>query len=445
MAALLPLAVMRPFAGVLLWSWISFMNPHREIWGAAANMPWAMMVLVATLLGCMVAREPRRLPLNAVTVLLLVLMAIFTVTTITGLGEPLAAWAKWDRTMKVIAVLLLTAALLTDRHRIDALVWLMVLALGYYGVRGGAFTILTGGSFRVLGPEVTMIADNNHIGTALLVAIPLMNYLRMHAHHHLVRSGLAAAMVLTLFAVVGTYSRGAFLALGAVTLLLWWRSRRRLVGGIVIVACVAGAVTFMPEAWVKRMNSIETYEEDASATTRLKLWEVSFRLAVDRPLVGAGFRGPYTREAVDRVMPGGPARAVHSIWFEVLGEHGFPGFFAWLGLTVAGILTSRRLIRLGRDHPGLEWAGDLGRMAGISILAYCIGGTFLSLGYWDLYWTLLVTVAAAYAVALRSLPQEGRAALEARVWRRPPAAALGPAGAAARGAGLTLPTGRLRA
>ncbi|WP_426955479.1 putative O-glycosylation ligase, exosortase A system-associated [Muricoccus radiodurans] len=417
MGGLLPLAVLRPFAGVLLWSWISFMNPHREIWGPVANLPWAAMVLGGTLLGCIVAREPRRLPMNAVTVLLMLLMVIFTLTTMAGLADPTEAWAKWELTMKVLIVLLLTAALLTDRHRIDALIWLMVLALGYYGVRGGIFTILTGGSFRVLGPEATVIADNNHIGTALLVTLPLMNYLRLQARHRIIRWGLAAAMLLTLFAVVGTYSRGAFLALGAVTLLLWWRSHRKIIGGAVIVACVAGAVLFMPPAWMARMNSIETYEEDASATTRLRLWEASFLLAVDRPLVGSGFRGPYTQSAVDRVMPGGPARAVHSIWFETLGEHGFPGFLAWLGLTVAGAWYAFRLGRLGRDHPGLAWAGELGRMASISIVAYCAGGTFLSLGYWDFYWTLLVVLAASHAVALRSLPQTSAVARSVQGWR----------------------------
>ncbi|SHJ92214.1 probable O-glycosylation ligase, exosortase A-associated [Roseomonas rosea] len=435
MATLLPMAVVRPFAGVLLWSWISFMNPHREIWGSAANLPWAAMVLGGTLLGCVLAQEPRRLPINAVTLLLLLLVAIFTITTLVGLGEPVDAWAKWDRTAKMILALLLTAALLTDRHRLDALIWLMVIAIGYYGVRGGAFTILTGGSFRVLGPEATTIADNNHIGTAMLVAIPLMNYLRMHARHRIVQIGLMAAMVLTLFAVVGTYSRGAFIALGAVTLLLWWRSRRKLIGGLVIAACVAGAMAFMPQAWVARMNSIETYEEDASATTRLKLWEASFRLAMDRPLVGSGFRGPYSQAAVDRVMPGGPARAVHSIWFEVLGEHGFPGFLAWLGLTVSGIWYSLRLSRLGRDHPGLQWAGDLGRMVGISILAYCIGGTFLSLGYWDFYWTLLVVAAAAHALALAELRNELPAAPAARGWRAEPLPGAARARAAAPRAG----------
>jgi putative inorganic carbon (hco3(-)) transporter len=67
---LLPITLARPFVGVILWSWISFMNPHRLVYGGVGQiMPWAMMVFIATLMGCIVAREPKRFPINGVTVL----------------------------------------------------------------------------------------------------------------------------------------------------------------------------------------------------------------------------------------------------------------------------------------------------------------------------------------------------------------------------------------
>jgi Family of unknown function (DUF5935) len=64
---LLPIALVRPFVGVILWSWISFMNPHRLVdAGIAAEIPWAMLIFIVTMIGCVMAREPRRLPVNAV-------------------------------------------------------------------------------------------------------------------------------------------------------------------------------------------------------------------------------------------------------------------------------------------------------------------------------------------------------------------------------------------
>ncbi|WP_376087613.1 putative O-glycosylation ligase, exosortase A system-associated [Roseomonas sp. CCTCC AB2023176] len=392
----------QPFLGILLWSWISFMNPHREVWGFAMNLPWAMMVLGATLVGCIVAREPKRFPANAVTLLFLLLAVLFTITTMTGLGTETGAWDKWDRTMKVIIGLLLTASLLTTRHRLHAMIWLMVLALGYYGVRGGLFTLATGGGYRVHGPELTMIADNNHVGAAMLVVLPLMNWLRVYAKHRIVRIGLAIAMGCTLFGILGTQSRGALVGLAAVACVFWLRSRHKMIGGAIMAAALVAGISFMPQKWADRMNTIGAYQADESAMTRLELWGISLKLALDRPLVGAGFRGPYTRSAVDRVEPGGPARAVHSIWFETLGEHGFPTFFAWVGLTVAGLWYTFRLTRLAKGRPELAWAGDLGRMIQVSIVAYCTAGTFLSLAYWDFYWTLLIVAPAALAIAQRS-------------------------------------------
>lgn len=443
MLALLPLVVARPFVGILLWSWISFMNPHREIWGPATEMPWAAMVFCATALGCLVAGEPKRFTLNAVTALVLALMLCITITSVAALGPPAAVWDKWSRVFKVLLVLLLTAWLLTDRRRIHALVWIMVIAIGYYGVRAGVFSIMTAGAFRVYGPPQTMIADNNHVAAAMLVSLPLMNYLRLQSRHAAVRWGLAAAMALTLLATVTSYSRGALLGLAAVALAMLARSRSKFTTGAALAVCVAGAISFMPAQWADRMNSISAYEEDQSATTRLVLWEVSLKLALDRPLVGSGFHGPYTREVVDRVAPGGPARAVHSIWFETMGEHGFPTFAVWLGLTVAGLYYSVRLTRLARDRPDLTWAGDLGRMAQVSMVAYVVSGTFLSLSYWDFYWTLMVVVGAAHAVAAQTVAAvagpRGAAppAALGPAWRRPGAAALPPFAAARRTAADT--------
>ncbi len=136
------------------------------------------------------------------------------------------------------------------------------------------------------------------------------------------------------------------------------------------------------------------------------LWGISLQLALDRPLVGTGFMGPYDRGVVDRVAPGGPARAVHSIWFELLGEHGFPTFFLWVGLTVAGFYYTARLMRMTRRRPELGWAHDLARMAQVSIVAYLVSGSFLSLSYWDFYWTLLIVLGAAHVLVARAAARE---------------------------------------
>lgn len=403
MLGLLPLAVYRPFVGVLLWCWISFMNPHRLVYGVAMELPWAVAVFVATVMGAILSGEIRRPRVDGLTFVLLALLVCITVTSVTALGVPEDVWAKHNAVSKVILGLLLTSALLTERRRIHALVWAMVIAIGYYGVRGGIFAVVTGGNYRVWGPPQTMIADNNHLAAAMLVTLPLMNYLRMQSRHGAVRTGLAVAMGLTLLAVVGSYSRGALLGLCAVAAVMWWRSQAKVLSAAVLAVVLTGAVTFMPPQWMDRMNSIGEYQADSSASERLVLWGISWKLALERPLVGSGFTGPYTREVVDRVAPDGPARAVHSIWFELLGEQGFVTFFVWLSMTVLGAVWAQRLIGATRGRPELAWAHDLGRMSQVSMVAYLVSGSFLSLSYWDFYWTLLVMIGATWAMARRAV------------------------------------------
>lgn len=409
MLGLLPLAVARPFVGVLLWSWVSFMSPQREIWSFAAGLPWAAMVIAATAVGCVIAREPKKFEVNAVTALILALALCFTLTTLAGQAPDEIALVRYDRAIKVLIGLLLTASLLTDRWRIHALVWIMVVSIAFFSFKGGIFTIMNAGSYRIYGPAATVIGDNNHFGAAMLVTLPLMYYLYLQSQHRIVRQIMMAVLLLTLISVIGTYSRGALLGLVAAGGIFWLRSKHKVILGVVMVGCLAGAASTMPAGWLDRMHTIQTYDQDASASERLVLWEISWKLALNRPLLGSGFGGPYSREVVDKVAPGGPARAVHSIWFELLGEHGFPTFFVWVGLTVAGVVYSFRLIQLARDRPDLAWAGDLARMSQISIVAYLVSGTFLSLSYWDFYWTILVVLAATYRVVQRKVDAEERA------------------------------------
>ncbi len=413
MVGLLPLVVARPFVGVILWSWLSFMNPHQIVWGFAGGIPWAQLIFVVTVVGCIMSGEPRRLPMNGVTSLLLALLAGVTLTSAAAVAPPALVWDYWERVFKIILGLMLTASLVTDRWRLHALIWVMVISIGFFGVRGGLFTIATGGSFMVLGPPNSMISDRNHIGVGLLVALPLMNYLRMQSRHRIVQLGLWAAMGLTLLGAIGTQSRGALLTVAALTAFLWFRSNRKLVSGIVLAIALAGVLAFMPDSWWARMSTIQSYEQDQSAFDRTVLWVTAFRLALDRPLVGTGFRGPYTREVVDRIDIDAPARATHSIYFEPIGEHGFIVFGIWLALTLTGFFYAWRLIRMAKGRPELAWAGDLGRMGQVSIIAYLVGGTFLSLAYWDYYWTILVALAAAYKLATG--PAQGWRGAAARV------------------------------
>ena len=256
------------------------------------------------------------------------------------------------------------------------------------------------------GPSGSFIEGNNEVALALIMAIPLMRYLQLISGRRWVRLALGVAMALTALAALGSQSRGALLAIMAMAALLWVRSDHKAVSGIVIVALAASLVAFMPGTWDARMQTIDANNLDSSAEGRINAWKMAWNLAKDRP-IGGGFE-VITPELFARYAPNpNDIHAAHSIYFQVLGEHGFPGLFLFVLLWWLVWRHAGRMRRLGAHRSDAEWARHLGGMIQVSLIGYLVGGAFLSLAYFDLPYDLLVLVVVAQ-MALAEKPLAGK-------------------------------------
>ena len=166
--------------------------------------------------------------------------------------------------------------------------WVLVASIGFYGFKGGIFTIANGGIYRVWGPPDSFIEGNNEIGLALIMTIPLMRFLQLQQRSPWAKHGLTLLIILSAVAAVGTQSRGALLAIVAMALTMWWRNPGKLVFGALIGLAAWGATTLMPAQWDARMSTIIDYEQDSSAMGRINAWTMAVNLAKDR-LLGGGF------------------------------------------------------------------------------------------------------------------------------------------------------------
>lgn len=391
-ASILIRTVGAPQAGVLGWTWLTLMQPQRLVWGFLESLQFNMILAVVTLLSWLFSREPKRPPLNLAIFLWLSFMAFVTFTTFFALS-PVAAWARWDSTFKVMALGLFVATIMTNQLRIHALVWVTVLSLGYFGVKGGAFTLLTGGAGRVIGPIGSGLGDNNNLALALCALLPLINYLRLQSRHWIVRLGAGVAMGLDAVAVIGTFSRGGLLALFITGGYLWWRSRQKLVILLFAFIMIAPAIKYMPESWTARMQTIETANQDSSFQSRLAAWEFAIKIAIARPFTGGGFNASEEPAVFQYYNPGSVVvhwgLAAHSLYFQLLGDHGFIGLALYLGLVGTAWLYASRVHRRARLDPSLAWAVDLAAMIQVAIMSYMVGGAALSMAYYDLIFILI--------------------------------------------------------
>lgn len=403
----LPFILRWPWIGILVWSWLGFMNPHRLAWGFSTTLPFAMIVALTTLVAMLASREPKKVPWTREIVLMLVFLAWTLVTTFNAL-YPALAWEQLGKVSKIFLMIFVATMLINTPERLKALVWVIALSIGFYGVKGGIFTIATGGGYEVRGPSATFISGNNEIGLALAMTVPLLYFLSRQARQKYLRPGLLAAAVLTALAALGTQSRGALLGMVAMTAFLWLKSRSKIMTGILIAVSVAALLPFLPEEWYARMSTIRSYEQDASAMGRINAWWMAFNLASHR-LTGGGFES-FRDASFARYAPDpGNVHDSHSIYFQVLGHHGFVGLAIFLLLVVFTWLTASSVIRAAKRDEATRWLGDLMAMVQVSLIAYLTAGAFLGLAYFDYFYNLVLIVVIG-KVVLQAHPAFARAA-----------------------------------
>jgi probable O-glycosylation ligase (exosortase A-associated) len=307
--------------------------------------------------------------------------------------RPDHSWPHFDEALRVMVFVLLSLALIERRTRIHAMVWIIVIAIGYHAALAGAFTIVTGGAHLALGPPMSVIGDNNHLGLAIAATIPLCNYLRLQSRVWLVRQALIVLMVLSAFAIVGTHSRGAFLSAIVMALLLLLQSRRR-IGALIAIAALAGtSLAFMPESWDRRMESILQFQSEASYQSREDAWAINWEVAKAHPWVGAGMRVTYLQDAVNPYLSRPRiARAAHSAYFEILGSMGFVALGIFLAIIAVTLRDIRWLKRACRDDAALTWARDLASMTQVSLITFLFGAAAVSMQFWEGFWLMVVLV-----------------------------------------------------
>src|SRR5215467_6102097 len=233
---LVPVCLIRPWLGILAWYWIAFMVPHGLTWGFARTLPVAMLIGGATLVGWVCTKDRKPIPRTVTVIALLLLAADFTLTT-TLAYNPMDAWNKWERASKILLMTFVTMTLFQERARLRWLYMVTALGLGFYGLKGGIWVFRTGGSERVFGPDKSFFADNNTLGLALCMILPMLLYLSREEPRPWLKKGLRVMFFFTTVAILFTYSRGAFLGLSIVLGILAWRSPWRVRFATTVLVC----------------------------------------------------------------------------------------------------------------------------------------------------------------------------------------------------------------
>jgi len=246
---------------------------------------------------------------------------------------------------------------------------LVVLALGFLEMldKQGLASM---DKSRVLGPQ----RQPNDFGAFLVyVSCILMAILAVHPFQ-LRRWALLPWLLVILKVLLATFSRGAYLALGAAgAAITWFRGLRYVALGVfLLVLVVTQFPQMIPTTLRDRMaqTTVESTHDtamDASSRTRLVLWDAAIEMTAESPLLGKGFKsfqffkGGYTSVDVHESDP-------HNMFLFVSSQMGLPALIAFLSCIACIAGFGYVLWRKGMD----SFARAMG-LAGIGMAAAVMG------------------------------------------------------------------------
>lgn len=420
-----PVCLLEPYCGVLMWYWVTYFNPHRFGWSFAYDFPVAAVVAAPTLAGTLFARKSLSSLLARESVLLMILWAWFTFTYLHARGIPLFTGNMADaayeinHVSKIFLFTIVTIMLVTTKDRLRWLILVTAGSLGLLAVKGALFGLRTSGESRVWGPPDSFLADNNAFGLALNMCLPLLFFLIRQENRRWMRIALRVTFLCTLLVILLTYSRGALLGLGVVLTAILLRTKHKAAGAFMMVVATFLVLTFAPGAWMSRMSKFLNGDLDASAEQRLVSWGTAWNLSHDYPLTGGSFDALPNVQVFQKYEPrplplGFLSSGPHSIYFQLLADQGFVGLGIFLTLIASCFWTLWRVRLTAKRYANAAYLTDYSYMIEISILGFMASGAFLGFVYLDVIYQMIgITVILKMLLRKELLMQEENQTLDA--------------------------------
>ena len=242
--------------------------------------------------------------------------------------------------------------------------------------------------------------EGSTISTVAIAVVPIILWLARYGtvfpERRLVTPFAAALIFACLLIPIGTEARTGLVCIAVLGILMLRDVKRRIVYMTLVGLAAIAVIPFLPQSFTSRMGTIQTYQADESASTRLAVWGWTWDYVQDNPL-GGGFEAYRQNrlrvqkvgevdlgavQLIDAQVLEDRGRAYHSSYFEMLGEQGFPGFILWLLIQGIGLVRMEALRRRYRGAGGDEaWISPLATALQGAQIIYLVGSLFVGIAF----------------------------------------------------------------
>lgn len=411
LGGLLLLGLKRPFLFVLAYMYIDTVSPQRISYFLLNRVPVSLIVAALAIGGWLLVdkKDFRVAPRQGLIFVLL----CYCAWTTWNADLPVEAWTKWDWVWKALLFAIFLPFTLRTKLRIEASLLFLTLSAAAIIIVGGIKTMASGGGYGVLN----LMVDNNSglyesstISTVAISLIPIILWLTrfgtVFPPDWRVKLFAGALIFACLLIPVGTEARTGLVCIAVLGLLLLRDAKRRLLYLLAAGLLGLAAIPFLPHSFTNRMETIQGFQGDQSAGTRLAVWAWTWDYVQAHP-AGGGFEAyRQNRIQVQTVNAQGSGgtqditvrteadqgRAYHSAYFEMLGEQGFAGLFLFLLIHGIGLVRMELIRRRYRTADGGdEWIAPLATALQNFQLIFLVGSLFVGIAYQPFIYLILGT------------------------------------------------------
>jgi probable O-glycosylation ligase (exosortase A-associated) len=406
----LPTCFRRPFIGLLMFTLLAYMRVQDLTWGFARYQRWSFYVAVVTLVGFLLSKDDKRFMVNDIRCWIMILLGILVgVSLVTSSSFNVRDLNNYTEYWKIIGVALFTTGVVKNLGYFRMLVWVIALSFGFFGVKSGLQMILSGGSLVIIQGPGGALSDNNDFALAMCMAIPWILHLGMSERRVILRRTMIWIVPLSVLTIAATHSRGAFLSLVALSMVLVWRSQNRVAGFAIMFLISVAAWFAAPKSYIDRISTISEYETEGSAKGRLDAWKVAFNMIRSKPLLGVGFdkfQGNYRRydpNATEEGEGGPGTRVAHNSYLQIWAECGTPAFVLYLLLIMLSFLDLWKVRAEAKLRYHSSWILSYTTMFEASLTAFIVGSMFLNRAHFDLFYHMVMIVVVFGVLARKAM------------------------------------------
>jgi probable O-glycosylation ligase (exosortase A-associated) len=421
------LALRSAFNALLLYLWIGYFRPEQWVWTKFfMNQPISFVAGIFLIFRSLISGIPLRFDLRVACLIVMLVLGGISTFTSEHIAFSLPYYQDWATTLVVSYLIFVLAS---DVKHLRWIFLAIGISLGAEATKQGWVQLIFHPGGTNLN-EHPALGDNNGVAVGMLMLVPILIALARTSATKPERWLHSFIAIGVMYRAIASYSRGGFLAAGALGIVYAWRSPykfRALIGGVVVATVILSA---MPQSFWDRMSTITVEQDpnqrDSSAVSRLHFWRVAIEMTKDKPFFGVGLNAFQPAYSTYDFSKGafGNRRSVHSAWLGLLSELGIPAFVVFVTTIFLAFKACWRARRLARDGLISSELGHFAVALETGLIAFSIGASFVIFAYVEMLWHFIALSMAVNHLTREELAARAKKAAVPPAPPQPPRSAL---------------------